>query len=290
MQGIIIKLLRDLYFVHTERGIIESKARGVFREKNINPIVGDKVRIKINEDGKGYIEEVYERYNELIRPQVANIDLVINIHSINEPQLNTYMLDKGLVMSEFYGIQSIIIFSKSDLYSNEEFTHYKEIYEKCDYPVFKSSISSSNDDIDKIRANIVGKTSVVSGPSGTGKSSLLNRLNEDLKIETSSISEKTKRGRHTTRHIELMPISEDTYILDAPGFSTISLSFIEDEKDLDLYFSEFRKLRNSCKFNDCMHINEPGCKIKEELNNKLSESRYNNYLLFIEEIKNLRRY
>ena len=289
MKGIIVKILKDLFFVHTNSGLITCKARGVFRERKINPIVGDRVEIRINEDGSGYIENVFDRTNSLIRPEVANIDLLLNIHSIKEPNINTYMLDKALVMAEFYNIESIIIFSKNDLIDDHEFNHYKDIYNKAGYPVYKTSING-DDDLKEIENIILNKTSAVSGPSGSGKSTFLNRLNNDLNIETSAISHKSKRGKHTTRHIEIMPIANNTFILDTPGFSTINLDFIEDEGDLDKYFPEFRELKGNCKYNNCMHINEPKCNIKNELGSAISESRYNNYLLFFEEIKKFRRY
>lgn len=289
MEGKIIKLLKDLYFVSTPEGIIASKARGLFRERKISPLVGDMVRLRMAEDGSGYIEEVFPRKNQMIRPEVANIDLLINIHSIDDPKLNPYMLDKGLIMAEFYGIESIIIFSKSDLTSKQDFDFFKRIYEGAGYKVFKTSYHE-DDDIDLIKAYIKDRTSAVSGPSGTGKSTFINRLNSNLNIQTSEVSKKTKRGRHTTRHIELMPIFENTFILDTPGFSTIGLEFIEDERQLDEYFPEIKALKQGCKFNNCMHINEPGCQVKKELNNKLSQTRYENYLLFIEEIKEKRKY
>lgn len=289
MEGKIIKLLKDLYFVSTPEGVIASKARGVFREKKISPIVGDKVRLRTAEDGSGYIEEVYPRKNQMIRPEVANIDLLINIHSIDDPKLNPYMLDKGLIMAEFYGIESIIIFSKSDLTNQKDYDFFKNIYEGAGYKVYKTSYYE-DDDIDLIKAYIKGKTSAVSGPSGTGKSTFINRLNPNLKIETSEVSKKTRRGRHTTRHIELMPIFKNTFILDTPGFSTLGLEFIEDERQLDEYFPEIKALKNGCKFNNCMHINEPGCQVKNDLTNKISQIRYDNYLLFIEEIKEKRKY
>lgn len=289
MEGLIVKLLKDLYFVYTEYGVIEAKARGVFRERNINPLVGDRVTIKINEDGSGYIEEVHPRSNELKRPEVANIDLVLNIHSIKSPKLNTYNLDKGLIMAEYYGIESIVVFSKADLITKEEFEKFKKIYTLAGYLVYKISMTDK-DDIEDIREIIEGKTSVVSGPSGTGKSTFLNRLNPDLNLETSAVSNKTQRGRHTTRHTELMVINDHSFILDTPGFSSINLDFIEDEKLLDTYMPDLMKYKNLCKFNDCMHINEPGCKVKEEIGIGISKSRYDNYLLFMEEIKKFRRY
>ena len=289
MQGIIVKMLKDLFFVHTSAGLIQCKARGVFRERKINPIVGDRVSIKINDDGSGYIEEVFARTNSLIRPEVANIDLLINIHSIKEPNINTYMLDKALIMAEYYGIDSIIVFSKNDLIDEEEFNYYKDMYSNTGYPIYSISIHG-DDDIKEIEDLIINKTSAVSGPSGSGKSTFLNRLNNDLNIETSRISHKSKRGRHTTRHIEIMPIAENTFILDTPGFSTINLDFITDEAHLDQFFPEFREHKSKCKYNNCMHINEPQCGIKNELGSTISESRYKNYLLFFDEIKKFRRY
>lgn len=289
MKGIITKLLKDLYFVETEKGVIESKARGVFRKKNISPVVGDWVDIQINDDGSGYIEEVLPRKNKLLRPDVANIDKIIHIHSIKDPKISTYMLDKALVMSEFYNIEPIIIFSKTDLVSPDKLEKYKEIYQKALYSVYRSS-SYQDDDFDLIIEELKGSTCAVSGPSGSGKSTFINRLNENFNLEISNVSEKTKRGRHTTRHIELHKIFEDSHILDTPGFSTINLYFIDDERDLGSYFPEIRAVRSQCKFNNCLHINEPGCQVKNSLGSSISQTRYDNYILFIEEIKEMRRY
>lgn len=289
MKGLITKLLKDQYFVETEKGIIESKARGVFRKKNISPVVGDWVNIQLNEDGSGYIEEVLPRKNKLLRPDVANIDKIIHIHSIKDPKISTYMLDKALVMSEFYNIEPIIIFSKIDLVNQDELRKYKDIYNKAFYRVYGSS-SFKDDDFNLILEELKDSTCAVSGPSGSGKSTFINRLNENFNLEISKVSEKTRRGRHTTRHIELHKIFEGAHILDTPGFSTINLDFINDERDLDNYFPEMRALKSKCKFNNCLHINEPGCQVKNTLGSSIDQSRYENYLLFIEEIKEMRKY
>ncbi len=290
MEGTIIKIVRGLYYVDTKEGIIPCKARGLFREKDITPLVGDRVTLRISdEDGSGYIESIMPRRNELLRPAVANIDSALIVFSIRQPMLNTYLLDKNLLMTEHYGIDTNICFTKSDLNKKNELDKYVEIYKNIGYNVFvigKEDMSG----LDLLVESLQGKTTSVSGPSGVGKSTLINHIDPKLELETSKVSVKTERGRHTTRHIELIPLNHNTYILDTPGFSSLALEFIMDEKEVSKNFIDFRKYSDECQFLDCMHINEPNCAIKEKIGSKIHQSRYDNYLLFIDEIKKTRRY
>lgn len=289
MQGVIVKLLKDLYFVSSPQGLIESKARGVFRDKKIRPLVGDRVELDINEDGWGYINKVLERKNQLIRPEIANVDLLLHVHSLKSPDINTFILDKNLLLAEYNSIESLVIFSKLDLANDSLVEKYEAIYKSAGYDVLKISQNLDND-IEKLKEILKGKISSVSGPSGSGKSSLINRLNPDLNLETSHVSKKTQRGRQTTRHTELLEVFKDTYIFDTPGFSSINLDFLEDERQVSFLMPEIKKFGAFCKFNNCLHVGEPKCRVKEELGNKISKSRYNNYLLFLEEVKKFRRY
>lgn len=290
MKGTIIKLVRGIYYVDTEIGVIKCKARGLFREKDISPVVGDKVEIRIsNEDQSGYIETVYPRKTELIRPAVANIDRALIVFSIKQPELNTYLLDKNLVMTNYFGINSSICFTKSDLDSDEILNQYVEMYRNIGYTVYVVG-KTDHSDLESIKESLVGRITSVSGPSGVGKSTLINNINPDVNLKTSSVSVKTERGRHTTRHVELIPLEKDTYIIDTPGFSSLGLDFILDERNLSDYFIEFEQYADKCKFLDCMHINEPQCAVKDEIGKNIYQSRYDSYLLFINEIKNNRRY
>lgn len=290
MKGTIIKLVRGIYYVDTEIGVIKCKARGLFREKDISPVVGDKVEIRISsEDQSGYIETVYPRKTELIRPAVANIDRALIVFSIKQPELNTYLLDKNLVMTNYFGINSSICFTKSDLDSDEILNQYVEMYRNIGYTVYVVG-KTDHSDLESIKESLVGRITSVSGPSGVGKSTLINNINPDVNLKTSSVSVKTERGRHTTRHVELIPLEKDTYIIDTPGFSSLGLDFILDERNLSDYFIEFEQYADKCKFLDCMHINEPQCAVKDEIGKSIYQSRYDSYLLFINEIKNNRRY
>ncbi|MDO5717929.1 MAG: ribosome small subunit-dependent GTPase A [Tissierellia bacterium] len=288
MKGTIIKHVRGIYYVNTEAGIITCKARGLFREIDISPIVGDKVEIRISEeDNSGYIEKVYPRSSRMIRPQVANVDMALIVFSLINPDINTYLLDKYLIMTEYLNIDSCILFTKEDITDNEKVKKYKDIYENSGYKVFVTGIDN---DLNEIEEMLRGKITALAGPSGVGKTSLINRLIPTLDLETSAISTKTRRGRHTTRHVELIPIDNDTYILDTPGFSVLDLDFIEDESGLAGSFREFRKFNSQCQFNNCKHINEPKCGIKDNLGTEIEQSRYDSYLQFCEEINENRRY
>lgn len=288
--GIITKSQKELYYVKTEENTFKSKARGVFRDKNIKPLVGDKVEIQILEDGTAYIEKVFERKNSLVRPPIANIDQIILISSLVEPKLNYTIFDKYLVMLEHFGIDVKIVINKIELASEAEIEEFNKIYSLTDYNyIFTSAVE--NIGIDELKTMMSGKISSFAGPSGVGKSTLLNRISSEINAETGDISKKTSRGKHTTRHVELFELYEDTFIFDTPGFSSLTLDFIEEFRDVKEYFTEFKKYKQDCKFANCLHLNEPNCAVKSALENgEISQSRYNNYKYIIDEIKNNRRY
>lgn len=288
--GIITKSQKELYYVKTEENTFKSKARGVFRDKNIKPLVGDKVEIQILEDGTAYIEKVFERKNSLVRPPIANIDQIILISSLVEPKLNYTIFDKYLVMLEHFGIDVKIVINKIELASEAEIEEFNKIYSLTDYNyIFTSAVE--NIGIDELKTMMSGKISSFAGPSGVGKSTLLNRISSEINAETGDISKKTSRGKHTTRHVELFELYEDTFIFDTPGFSSLALDFIEEFRDVKEYFTEFKKYKQDCKFANCLHLNEPNCAVKSALENgEISQSRYNNYKYIIDEIKNNRRY
>ncbi len=285
MIGKIIKSQKEIYYVLTEENTFICKARGVFRNKNIKPLVGDNVEFDITEDFKGYITKILERKNQIKRPNIANIDQILYFITIKNPSLNLFNIDKYLSMCEYINIDVIIIVSKKDLADKKELD-FLRMYEKIGYKLI--FIDNYNDfPKRKILEILRGKTSAVSGSSGVGKSTFLSNLVEN-EIEIGSISEKSKRGKNTTRHIEIFNLEKNTNIFDTPGFDSFDIDFIDDEKELKYCFREFDN--NSCKFKDCNHINEPKCKVKEDLSkNIIEKTRYENYITLFEEIKKRRQ-
>lgn len=290
IDGIIMKGIGGFYYIKTDTGIVESKARGIFREENITPVVGDKVKIRISdEDSGGYIEEIYPRSTELIRPPVANITQAIVVMSVKSPDINTWLLDKFIMMAENENIDITICFNKIDL--DMDFAKdLEKIYKDIGYRTILAS-TVENIGIDSLIASLSNNISVFAGPSGVGKSSLINKINPNLNLETGILSTKTQRGKHTTRHVELLEIDKDSYILDTPGFSSLNLDFIEDQTQVRHYFKEIDRYGKECKFLSCVHDKEPKCMVKEMVREEtISEIRYNNYLTIMEEVKSNRRY
>lgn len=290
IEGKIIKGIGGFYYVKTHQGIIECRARGLFREENITPLVGDNVRIRISrEDNSGYVEEILPRKNELIRPPVANISQAIIVMSIKKPNINTLLLDKFLMMLEQKLLNIVVCFNKIDL-SEKEIEHYKNIYEEIGYKVILTS-NKLNIGVEELKSSLSGHITVLAGPSGVGKSSLLNNLKPDLGLETGVISKKSSRGKHTTRAVELMELGENTYVLDTPGFSSLDLGFIEESSDIRGYFKEINKYGKKCRFQSCLHDQEPNCAVKEHVEDEtIDEGRYKNYLMVLNDIRNRRRY
>lgn len=292
MQGKIIKGISGFYYVHVvHSGIYECKAKGVFRNRNIKPLVGDNVLIEVlDEENKiGNIISINKRQNELIRPAVSNISQALVVFAIANPMPNLNLLDRFLVMMEKNDIDTIICFNKIDLVSEEEVVKLRDIYVKAGYHVMFTSTKNGMGIEDIIRV-ISGKTTAFAGPSGVGKSSLLNTILPEANSQTGEISEKIKRGKHTTRHTEIFNVSEDTYIMDTPGFSSLYVNDFEKE-DLQYYFKEFNEYLNNCRFIGCAHINEPDCMVKKAVEEgKIDKTRYDNYLLLYDEIKNKKRY
>lgn len=290
IEGIIIRGIGGFYYIKTSDGIVESRARGIFREQGITPLVGDKVKIRISdEDKSGYIDEILERKNELVRPPVANVTQAIIVMSIQKPDINTWLLDKFLLMAEHKNLNIIICFNKMDL-SKEKIDELKNIYENAGYQVIVTS-SIDNIGLEELADSLKGNITVFAGPSGVGKSSLLNKINPNFHLETGAISVKSKRGKHTTRSVELMDLDEDSFVLDTPGFSSLDLDFIKDPVDVREYFREIKKYGAECRFQSCLHDKEPDCAVKKYVEEGIiNEDRYKNYLLLLEEIKNIRRY
>lgn len=284
-QGKITKAQKELYYVDSDGKILMAKARGNFRVKKIKPLVGDNVVIDDLEDRKAYITEILPRKNEIKRPNISNIDQILLFATIKDPILNLYNLDKYLAMCEYKNMDVVIVLSKIDLCDEEEVEDFEKIYNNIGYEIV-SLDNYDNFPKDRILDILKNKTSAVSGASGVGKSTFLNNL-IDIEVETGSISEKSKRGKNTTRHTEIFKIGEESFLFDTPGFDSFDIDFIEDEKELKYLFREFRD--KECKFKDCNHINEPACGVKKaNADGLISDSRYDNYLMLFEEVKKRR--
>ena len=292
MTGKIIKGIGGFYYVVCENGITyECKAKGVFRNRKIKPLVGDNVEIEILDEEKnlGNIEDILPRFNWLNRPAVANVDQTVIIFAVSAPAPNFNLLDRFLINMEQHEVSTVICFNKVDL---EGFRQSEEIcrsYTMSGYEVLFISAESGYG-IDVLEAVIKGKTTVFAGPSGVGKSSTLNSLFPDANVQTGGLSEKIQRGKHTTRHSELMFVDDDTYIMDTPGFSSLYTEGIEAE-DLKLYFPEIAAYTGTCKFNMCNHISEPGCLVKKAVSDgRISKMRYDDYVMIYNELKEKRKW
>lgn len=292
MQGKIVKGIAGFYYIHVvEFGVYECKAKGVFRKEKIKPLVGDNVIIEVLDEKEktGNIIEILQRSNELIRPAVANIDQALVVFAVTKPSPHFNLLDRFLVMMESKHIPVILCFNKEDLADSSQIEELEKIYSKCGYPcVFTSALERKN--IGRIKELLRGKTTAIAGPSGVGKSSIINILQPGANMETGAISQKIERGRHTTRHSELFPIDENSYIMDTPGFSSLYVNDFEKE-ELKYFFPEFEKYEGNCRFHGCDHIHEPGCAVKEAVESgNVSKVRYDDYSEMYQELKNKRRY
>ena len=292
MQGKIIKGIAGFYYVHVpQQGIYECKAKGSFRNQKIKPMVGDNVKIDIIDEAekKGNIVSILPRLNALIRPTVSNIDQALIIFAVAEPKPNFGLLDRFLVMMARQHIPTVICFNKKDIGSAAETKILSETYAGCGCPVLFASVKEESG-IDAVREVLLGRTTVLAGPSGVGKSSLMNLLNPKARMETGAVSEKIKRGRHTTRHSEIFYLGSDSYLMDTPGFTSLYIQNMEKE-ELKNYFSEFAAYEGQCRFNGCVHISEPDCRVKMALEDgQISRQRYESYVQMFEELKNQRRY
>lgn len=278
MIGKIIKLTGGFYYIKSGDEVFETRARGNFRHSKVEPIVGDDVEFKYEEKTLGYIEKVYPRKNMLTRPRVSNVDLALIVIPVLDPKYNLVIIDKTIIQAEHEGIDLAIVINKSDL-DEESAEELARIYKNSGFETFV--ISDKDDNIESLRAYLHGKTVALCGVSGAGKSTITSRiLNKE--VEVGKVSEKTKRGKHTTRHTEIL-YNEDIYIFDTPGFSSLSLKI--DEEDLKNYFREFKNF-NNCKFNNCNHIKEPKCAVKDAVDKgQIEKSRYENYLYIFNELK-----
>ena len=292
MQGKIVKGISGFYYVHVVgTGIYECKAKGVFRNRKVKPLVGDNVEIVVLDEEKrlGNVEKILSRKNELLRPAVSNIDMALVIFAAAKPDPNFNLLDRFLCMMEYQKVPVTICFNKCDLVSEEEKENLQKIYAPAGYDILFTSVKTG-ENIDRLKALLAEKTTTVAGPSGVGKSSLINELQTDVRMQTGAISDKIGRGKHTTRHSEIISIGQDTYIMDTPGFSSMDLPGFEKE-DLWTCYPEFVPYEPECRFIGCSHIGEPDCGVKNALaEGKISRVRYDNYVILYEEMKNIRKY
>ena len=291
MKGKIIKGIAGFYYVHDGRSkIYECKAKGVFRNRNIKPLVGDDVEFMVldEKEGTGNIDAILPRKNKLIRPAVSNVDQAVVVFAVTEPLPNLNLLDRFLVMMERQEIPVIICFNKIDLSGGKEIEELRAIYGPAGYTLhFISTYEAAG--LEKLHELIAGKTTVLAGPSGVGKSSITNFLQPEARMETGVVSEKIKRGKHTTRHSELFFVENGTYMMDTPGFSSMYIEDLEPNELKD-YFPEFSEYEEECRFLGCIHVGEKVCGVKTAVaDGKISRSRYDNYLLVSQELKDKRR-
>ncbi len=291
-QGKILKGVAGFYYVHVaESGIYECKAKGIFRLENQKPLVGDDVIIDVlsESDMEGNITEILPRKSELLRPAVANVDQVLLVFAVTKPKPNINLLDRMLVRMERDAIPSIICFNKCDLAKDDDIRKLQDIYEKTAYPV-RFITTQSPDDVSMIKGFLTGKTTALAGPSGVGKSTLINQLSPEIQMETGEISKKIGRGRHTTRHAQLISLDDHSYLVDTPGFTSLTVDDFELE-ELASCFPEFAQYEPQCRFRGCSHLNEPDCAVRAALEqNLISESRYHSYGLLYQELSEKNKY
>lgn len=297
LSGKIIKGIGGFYYISAADGALyECKAKGVFRNKGIKPLVGDNVIIEIldRENNLGNITEILPRFNSLIRPAVANVDQTVIIFAVSEPEPNFNLLDRFLVSMEKSGVSTVICFNKADLEEQGENSVTDTMdacrsYELSGYRTLFIS-ARKGEGMDDLKALIKGRTTVFAGPSGVGKSSTLNAIKPSAEAATGEISEKIKRGRHTTRHSELMYIEDGTYIMDTPGFSSLYVDSIEPD-NLKEYFPDIAAYIGSCRFNMCNHVSEPDCLVKQAVDEgRISRIRYENYVMIYKDLKEKRKW
>lgn len=291
LDGRIMKGIGGFYYVDTEKGLYECRARGIFRKNKITPLVGDRVSISVvdEENKKGVVEEIEKRDTELVRPPIANVDKALIVFAIKNPAPNLSLLDRFIVLAEKENLEIVIVFTKVDLDADGELLEeLKSIYEVSGYKVIPVS-NKLKLNIDKIKEELKENTVVFAGPSGVGKSSLLNEVDKNFELKTGEVSDKIKRGKHTTRHAELLKLECGGVVADTPGFSSLTLDDI-DESELKEYFIEFDK-HDDCRFGSrCIHENEPSCAVKEAVENgEISKKRYESYIQLLNEIRSGKR-
>lgn len=288
-EGLIIKLLGGIYFVEASDIVYECKAKGVFRNRNLSPVCGDRVEIQITDGETPVISKVFDRKSLIIRPQLANLDYLVLVNSVCEPSPNLLLIDKFIAIAEYKGIEPVVVFTKTDKKSEDDLV---SIYKNVGINVFAVDNTTGRGS-EGLKEMLAGKLSAFTGNTGVGKSSLLNNIFPDLNLDTGEISKKLGRGKHTTRHVELFKLSDGGYVADTPGFSSFDTNkydiIFKDE--LASCFREFSGFIGKCKFQDCNHVSEPGCEIIRAVDDGIiSKSRHENYVKMFEEAKNLKEW
>ena len=298
MKGIIIKGIGGFYYVKTEEALYECTGRGIFKKMGIKLQVGDRVTISEKELSKeardrgilheGVIEEVMERKNSFIRPPIVNVDTFAITYAAKDPEPNFTLIDKFLVMAEMNHVEAVIVMNKCDLCDEETLINYESVYRGL-YPVIRvSGINSSG--LDELEQAILGKTVAFAGPSGVGKSTIINELIPDAGMETGEVSKKTSRGRHTTRHVEIFEAKGGGLVYDTPGFTSFDI-LEADEDELQDYYPDIAIFKGKCFYDNCRHLKEPDCAVKAAVKvGKISRIRYRSYKTNMEEIKEKRKY
>lgn len=283
--GQIRKALSGFYYVYDDGQVIQTRGRGVFRKRGITPLVGDFVTYEVEGNNDGTIMEIEERKNELVRPPISNVDQAILVFSVKEPNFNTILLDRFLVVLESFHVQPVILLTKMDLLEEDEVAaiqSYQKQYETIGYDVM-TTFKDDSSLLDKITPLLANRTTVLAGQSGVGKSTLLNTLMPELDLKTGIISEHLGRGKHTTRHVELIEVAGGL-VADTPGFSSFDFDTIEKE-ELTGSFPEIQRTSEACKFRGCLHVKEPKCAVKDAVESgEIEASRYEHYLQFLQEI------
>ncbi len=289
LKGTIIKGIGGFYYIDTQNGIYECRARGIFRKEGIKPIVGDCVEISVIDeaDKKGSLDVICPRKTELIRPRVANVDQAVIVFAAKSPNLNVDLLDRFLLLAEQQQLDIVICINKIDKDKQKLYEKTAQLYEAVGYQVLCVS-AEKKIGIEPLKQALYHKISVFAGPSGVGKSSLINEAFAHAKMQTGEISEKIQRGRHTTRHAELIEIGQDSYIVDSPGFTSLYLEGIT-EQTLQYYFREFQPYVHQCYYTGCSHIHEPDCAVKEQLGKSIDQTRYDRYVSIYKQLEQERR-
>ncbi|MBP5281458.1 MAG: ribosome small subunit-dependent GTPase A [Lachnospiraceae bacterium] len=291
MQGKIVKGIAGFYYVNCNGETYECKAKGIFRKDNRKPLVGDDAEIEVLDETTktGNVIELLPRKNELIRPAVANVDQAMVIFAVASPAPNLNLLDRFLIMMEKRDLPCLICFNKIDLVEKAVLENYLSAYADCGHMLLPVSVKEGIG-MEELRSRLLGKTTTVAGPSGVGKSSLINRLLGENAMETGNLSQKIDRGKHTTRHSELLRIDQDSFIFDTPGFSSLDVMDVEKE-ELALYYEEFKPYEKYCRYGGCSHVTEPVCGIKQAVEEgKISSLRYGNYCQLYAELKARKKY
>ncbi len=290
MKGLIVKGIGGFYYVRTESGVIEAKGRGIFKKDGLILCVGDEVDISIlpEDDSKGVIEKVYPRKNSFKRPPIANIDLFLTVFAAKAPKPNFPVIDKFLINARLCDIPAIVCVNKADLVNEKEIEAIRDIYKEAYTVIAVSAVTGKG--IDELKTLLSGKKTALAGPSGVGKSSIINAIHPQACMQTGEISQKTARGKHTTRHVEIFEIDGGGMIFVTPGFTSFDAPEA-DEDNLRECYPEMDKFHGKCRYDDCRHLSEPGCAVREAVEEgRISPVRYGNYKAYMDELKNRKKY